>query len=178
MRPGRCTKASLALCLASLLFFGCSGENDGAKGGGGVVEVGGGRGAAGRGAADGPGAYLSIEMAYLSSAGDADIINARVRFGGEAVWPDCFLVEGSTVEAIERAEEDDGRFRGRFDSTWTNPDSTEKVLLENDTLLHSFHKAPGTEAPDPDRSPYFVYCTGGEAPNGHDRAHVEGTPDA
>lgn len=87
MRFGSCTKATLALCFASLALFGCSGENDGAKGGGGVVEVGG-----GREAADGPGAYLSIEMAYLSSAGDADIINARVRFAGEAVWPDCFLV--------------------------------------------------------------------------------------
>lgn len=174
MRFGRCTKATLALCFASLALFGCSGENDGAKGGGGVVEVGG-----GREAADGPGAYLSIEMAYLSSAGDADIINARVRFGGEAVWPDCFLIEGPTVEAMERSKEDGGGpFRGRVDSTWTNPDSTEKVLLENDTLLQSFHKAPGTEAPDPDRSPYFVYCTGGDALNGHDRAHVEGTPES
>ena len=173
MGPGRCTKATLTLCLASLLFFGCSGENDGPEGGGGVVEVGG-----GRGAADGPRAYVSIEMAYLSSAGDADIINARVRFGGEAVWPDCFLMEGSTVEAIERAEEDGGRFRGRVASTWTSPDSTDKRLEGNGKLVVSFYKAPGTEAPDPDRSPYFVYCTGGEALDGHDRAHVEGTPDA
>jgi hypothetical protein len=169
-------KAALALCLGSLtlLVLGCSGEDDGTERGGGEVEVGG-----GRGTADGPRGYVRIEMAYLSSAGDADIINARVRFGGEAVWPDCFLIEGPTVEAMERSEEDGGRpFRGRVDSTWTNPDSTEKVLLEDDTLLQSFHKAPGTEAPDPDRSPYFVYCTGGEALSGHDRAHVEGTPES
>src|SRR4028119_1871963 len=120
MRFGRCAKAVLALCFASLALFGCSGENDGTKRGGEVVEVGG-----GRETAQGSRGYWSIEMAYLSSAGDADIINARVRFGGETVWPDCFLVEGSTVEAIERAEEDGGRFRGRVDSTWTSPGSTD-----------------------------------------------------
>ena len=172
------TKAALALCLASLalLLLGCSGENDGTGRGGGVVEVGG-----GRGTSSGTGAYLSIEMAYLASAGDADIINARVRFGGEAVWPDCFLVEGQTVEAMERPEEDGGgrAFRGRVDSTWTSPDSTDKRLEGNGkVVVVSFHEAPGTEAPDPDRSPYFVYCTGGEALNDHDRAHVDGTPES
>ena len=172
MRFGRCAKPVLALCFASLALFGCSGENDGTKRGGEVVEVGG-----GRETAKGSRGYLSIEMAYLSSAGDADIINARVRFGGEAVWPDCFLVEGPTAEAMERMEEGGPPVRGRLDSTWASRDSTEKVLLENDTLLTSFHKAPGSEAPDPDRAPYFVFCGSGEEPFLHDRAHVTGTPE-
>jgi hypothetical protein len=166
------TKAALALCFASLALFDCSGKNDGDERGGGEVDVGG-----GRGTTDGPGGYVRIEMAYLSSAGDADIINARVRFAGEAVWPDCFLVEGPTAEAMERMEEGGRPVRGRLDSTWASRDSTEEVLIENDTLLTSFHKAPGSEAPDPDRSPYFVFCGSGE-PFFHDRAHVDGTPES
>ena len=77
---------------------------------------------------------------------------------------------------MERMEEGGPPVRGRVDSTWASRDSTEKVLLENDTLLTSFHKAPGSEAPDPDRAPYFVFCGSGE-PFFHDRAHVDGTPE-
>ena len=46
MRFGRCTRATLALCFASLALSGCSGEDEGTGRGGGVVEVGGGRGTA------------------------------------------------------------------------------------------------------------------------------------
>lgn len=164
------TIAALALCLAHFVLIGCSGDD-----GAGEVEVGGGRGPTGSSGEDG--GLVTIEMAYLSSAGDADIVNARVRFAGEAVWPECFLIEGPTAEAIERAEQGGGLYRGRVDSTWASPDTTDKRLEKDDTVVVSFHKAPGSEAPDPDRTPYFVFCAGGEGPSGSDRAHVEGTPE-
>jgi len=173
MRFGRCTRATLTLCFAYLALFGCSGEDEGTGRGGEVVEVGG-----GRGTADEPGGYVRIERAYLSSAGDADFMDARVRFAGEAVWPDCFLVEGPTAEAMERMEEGGPPVRGRVDSTWASRDSTEQKLLDDTTLLVSFRKAPGSEAPDPDRSPYFVFCGSGEEPFFQGQAHVIGTPES
>lgn len=164
-------KAALALCLASLTLLGCSG-GDGGRGDG-AVEVGGGRGPSV--GAEESGSFVAVERAYLSSAGEADLMDARVRFGGEGVWPDCFLVDGQTVEAMARAEERGGVYEGRVESPWASADTTEKRLDGEGLLTVSFHEAPGSDAPDPDGTTYFVYCTGGGRA-GYDRAHVEGTP--
>ncbi len=80
MRFGRCTRATLALCFASLALFGCSGEDEDTGRGGEVVEVGG-----GRRTADAPVGYVRIERAYQVRVARGADMDARVRFAGEAV---------------------------------------------------------------------------------------------
>lgn len=67
--------------------------------------------------------------------------------------------------------------RGLLDSTWASRGSTELTILGDGELLVSFGKAPGSEASDPDRAPFFVFCGTGVGPEGFDEAHVEGTPE-
>jgi hypothetical protein len=68
------------------------------------VRVGGGPFPRGRGGKAVPvartGDRVAVERAVLSSAGDADLIQARAEYKGTWVWPRCTLPEGPDTEAV------------------------------------------------------------------------------
>ena len=139
------------------------------------------------------GGRVSIERAVLSSAGDADLVQARVEYKGAWAWPRCSLVEGPDTEAVRRIIEnrEPPRSRGytrplweeglwdEHESPWADRSTIEKSLLDGGIVLWTFHEDPNPEgeAADPRRTPFFVRCAGGDLPDVvHDLAHVLGTP--
>jgi hypothetical protein len=163
------------------------------------VRVGGGPFPRGRGGEAVPvartGGRVSVERAVLSSGGDADLIQARVEYGGTWVWPRCSLVEGPDTEAVRGISEnrEPPRSAGytrplweeslwdEHESPWSDRSTIEKSLLDGGIVLWTFHEDPKPEgeAADPRRTPFFVRCVGGDLPDVvHDLAHVLGTPGA
>lgn len=179
---------AVALCLVASVLVGCSQEspNDPYRGpsaegdsrGSGAGAPSGGDDA-GEGSGE-DGSHVTIRNAVLSTAGDTRRIDAQVSYGGPGVWPQCFLVDGPTMAAIKRYQEGGrGRPKERIVSRWAQPDSGEKMLLEDGTLLWTFveDEYAKEETPDPKRTPYFVICPGGQGAEIYDEAHVEGTPE-
>lgn len=161
------------------------------------VRVGGGPFPHGRGVEAVPvarsGGRVSVERAVLSSAGDADLIHARVEYGGSWIWPRCSLLEGPDAEAVRGIIEsrEPPRSQGytrplweeslwvEHESPWADRSTIEKSLLDGGIVLWTFHEdpKPDGEAADPRRTPFFVRCVGGDLPDVvHDLAHVLGTP--
>ncbi len=138
---------------------------------------------------------VSVERAVLSSAGDTDLIQARVEYGGSWVWPRCSLVEGPDAEAVRETVDNREPPRSEgftrvvweesvwddHESPWADRSTIEKSLLDGGVVLWTFHEdpKPDGEAADPRRTPFFVRCAGGDLPNVvQDAAHVVGTPGA
>jgi hypothetical protein len=138
---------------------------------------------------------VSIERAVLSSAGDADVVHARVEYGGSWVWPRCSLLEGPDVEAVRETigsrepPRSEGYTSGLWEeslwnereSSWADRSTIEKSLQDDGKVIWIFHEdpKPGGEAADPRRTPFFVRCAGGDLPEVvQDVDHIVGTPEA
>ena len=136
---------------------------------------------------------MSVERAVLSSAGETDLIQARVGYEGSWVWPRCSLLEGRDVAAVRRTVEsrEPPRAQGytkvlweeslwdEHESLWADRSTIEKSLLDDGIVLWTFHEDPKPEgeSADPRRTPFFVRCAGGDLPDVvRDVAHVVGTP--
>lgn len=126
---------------------------------------------------------LTIEEATLQRGPEGDEIVVRASATGKANLPECFLVEGPAMEAMQRQERGGKPMEGRIDSTWPDADLTESYDLGNDTVyvFHDDRDARGRKV-DPERTPFFAMCTAGTEPGGtgpgvrSDVVHVEGTP--
>lgn len=176
-------KAAL-LCFASLSFVACSEEADESDRGkwNAVPESNVAAGGGATGSTDETESYLTVEKAVLSSARESNMIHVWVRFGGSEVWPYCFLMDGPTKLAVDRAIErqDPSLAPRRIESLWAAQDSTEKSLTDDDTLLWIFHEDPDPhgEAADLRATPFFAACTGDDGRRSlQDAVHVEGTPE-
>jgi len=136
-----------------------------------------------------------VERAVLSSAGDADLVQARVGCPGSWVWPRCSLLEGPDVEAIHETIESrklpraqgytrplwEESLRRKHESPWADRSTIEKSLQDDGTVICVFHEDPKPEgeAADLRRTPFFVRCVGGDPPDVvRDVAHVLGTSGA
>jgi hypothetical protein len=138
---------------------------------------------------------VAVERAVLSSAGDADLVQARVGYRGSWIWPRCSLLEGPDVEAVRETivrrepplEEgftrvlwEESLWRER-ESPWADRSTIEKSLRDDGTVIWTFREdpKPDGEPADPRRTPFFVRCAGGDLPDVvHDLAHVVGSPEA
>lgn len=135
---------------------------------------------------------VDVERAVPSSAGEADLVHARVEYGGAWVWPQCSLLEGPDVEAVRGIigsrlpPKDEGFTRtlweeslwAEHESPWADRGTIEKSLQDDGAVIWTFHEDPaqGGEAADPRRTPFFVRCVGGDPPDTvRDVAHVLGT---
>ena len=138
---------------------------------------------------------MAVERAVLSSAGETDLVHARVEYGDAWVWPQCSLLEGPDVEAVRgiigsrQPPKDEGFTRtlwgeslwAEHESPWADRGTIEKSLQDDGAVIWTFHEDPaqGGEAADPRRTPFFVRCVGGDPPDTvQDVAHVLGTPEA
>jgi hypothetical protein len=141
------------------------------------------------------GGRVSVERAVLSSAGEADLVLARVDYEGSWVWPRCSLLEGPDVEAVRETvgsrepPMDEGFTKvlweeslwSERESSWADRSTIEKSLQDDGAVIWIFHEDPARsgEAADPRRTPFFVRCVGGDLPDVvHDVDHVLGTPEA
>jgi hypothetical protein len=139
------------------------------------------------------GGRVSVERAVLSSAGEADLVQARVEYGGSWVWPRCSLLEGPDVGIVRGIIENrepprsEGYTRPLWEeslwmeheSPWADRSTIEKSLLDGGIVLWTFHEDPRPEgeAADPRKTPFFVRCVGGDLPDVvHDLVRVLGTP--
>jgi hypothetical protein len=139
------------------------------------------------------GGRLVVERAMLSSAGNTDLIQARVEYGGSWVWPRCSLLEGPDVEVVRGIvdSQEPPRAQGftrrlweeslwdEHESLWADRSTIEKSLLDGGAVLWTFREDLETEdkVADPRRTPFFVRCAGGDPPDVvHDVARVLGTP--
>lgn len=191
------------LLLTAFSLLACSAEEDrqeaytGENRGESIRVGGGGPFSRGRGGKGEPvartGGSVAVGRAVLSSAGDADLIHARVEYGGLGVWPRCSLLEGPALEAvrgtIDRREPPraEGFTRGLWEeslwddheSVWADRSMIEKSLQDDGEVIWIFREDPASDgkAADPKQTPFYVRCAGGEQPEiVHDVAHVAGTP--
>lgn len=194
--------ALLVSLLAALSLLACSTEEgrrpveeDAAERGG--RAGGGGPFPRGRGGEEAPvastGGSVAVGRAVLSSAGDADLIHARVEYRGSWIWPRCSLLEGPDAEAvrgtIERREPPRGEGFTRplweeslweeHESLWADRSTIEKSLQDDGAVIWIFYENPTPDGAvaDPRRTPFYVRCAGGDPPEvAHDTARVLGTP--
>lgn len=136
-----------------------------------------------------------VERAVLSSAGDADLVQARVAYRGSWVWPRCSLLEDPDVETIHETIEsrEPPRAQGytrplweeslwrKHENPWADRSTIEKSLQDDGTVIWVLYEDPKPEgeAADPRRTPFFVRCVGSDPPDVvRNVAHVLGTPGA
>ena len=196
--------ASLFTAFALLVLWlpGCSAEEtDRRDTGGPTVESiragGGGPFPRGRGGEAAPiartGGRVAVERTVLSSAGERDLVYARVEYEGSWNWPRCSLLEAPDVAAVRGTIEDrevpraQGYTRVLWEeglwkehgSLWADRSTIEKSLQDDGAVIWIFHEDPKPEgeAADPRRTPFFVRCVGGDLPGVvHDLAPVSGSP--
>lgn len=191
----------LALCLVVFSLAACSGKEaeqpnqvDRSERGAPMVEAGKqfGSGGIGRPVA-GSRKYVSIKRALLSSAGEEHLIHVWVGYRGAGVWPRCSLLEGEAIYKVRKTIERrnppsaEGWTKSLWvenlwsdqQSHWADPLATEKLIDDDGTVLWIFREDPArsAETTNPERTPFYVRCAGGEQPKVvDDVAHVAGTP--
>lgn len=173
-------KAALGLFFVALLLAACSEEPE-------LPDRGQTEAAPQRTVASGPGGVitsregaarkLTIEEAKLVSAKESDQIFVQVAVRRSGFFPDCFLMDGPTKDALRSG--DAVYSRTEIESRWADYDSTETVEMGY-TYVIIFHEDPDPprEVADPRRTQYFVMCQEEGGVGDSDEAHVEGTPEA
>lgn len=199
---GALTRAALASFFVAFALLACSAEeasvpNRDENPGEDVRAGDGGSFSRGRGGEAVPaaraGGRVAVERAVLSSAGDADLVQARVEYSGSWIWPRCSLLEGPDVEAVRKTIDrreppvKEGYTRPLWEeslwreheSLWADRSTIEKSLQEDGVVIWTFHEdpTPEGEVSNPRRTPFFVRCAGGNLPDVvQDMVHVVGTP--